>query len=929
MKFATKIRETTDQTFEVFMAIRMKSISLAPKEKWYDINTFYGNLVDRQMDILRGIHEMDADFTLDLRYIKNGGAKQGIEICYLIKTSNRNQDTLERDAERTGGEILRLLMVNLPHHQFENVVDTKQLEHLIHPFKFNRVVELSRRDSIITLDRFSEKIPSHLGFNSSLDNKSDESGPIYKNIYYVYPFSLQLDNMERLCNSLLIKDFPCMLSICLARYQLSAIDTKLLDERVSLCEKFSQLAVGIPPSGDTEKIEPILQAQARALLENTSKEYLQLQDAAFLMKVQITSEQSIQSDLVSVTGASITEHSGHPNLPFPQAMNSSFSGGYNAFEPATDEEKTNALNNLKYMEFAPWIKNHATEDQQLWINLFNVSQACTAFRLPLPTTHEFPGIDTLQYQPKPAPFDLPKEGLLLGENIHLGIRRPIYQTHHDRFRHTYVVGQTGTGKSTLFRSTIIQDIQAGHGVGVVDPHGELIEEILKAIPPEREKDVILLDPLDADRPIGLNFIETVSDNEKDFCINYLIEIFDTLYDLKVTGGPIFEQYMRNALQLLLEQPPSINVTILEVVNVFQDKDFRKCLLTTCTNRYVVNFWRKEAEKAGGEATLANVAPYITSKLSRFIYNNTLRRIVSQPKSGINFRELMDKGKILLVDLRKGLLGETNSHFIGMLLMGKLFTAALSRTNHKDKQAMKGFYLYVDEFQNLATKTFVNILSESRKYKLSLTITNQYITQLAPYIIQGILGNVGTLISFRIGSEDAELLAREFSGIVSQNDLIGLPNWHTYIRLQSQGLVNAPFDMQPYPPSVIEQPDPTERIRTASRNRYGRDKDEVENEIHKMGEIIEELAKLKEEENERQALLARKLDLSDKEVRASDIDKLELGRGAKRNLRKINIKTIDQLLSHTEKQLKKLGFDIDYLEEVVKELKVHGGALKKS
>ena len=927
--FAKKIRSKDDGTFETFMAIRLKSISLAPRESWNDLSALAGVLIDRQMDILRGIHEMNSDFTLDLRYIKKRDDNPGIEICYLIKVATEDNYSEKHGIEQVGEEILRLLMVNLPYYYFESISDIHNLEMLINPFKFNEIVEITRRDAAITLDRFSEKPPNNLGFNSAQGKTSDQPRLHLKSIYYVYPFSLQFDNMERLCNILLIKDAPCMLSVCLKRYKLSEIDESLLDERVSLCEKFSQLAVGLPPSGGTEQIEPILQAQAKALLENTSKEYLQFQDAAFQLKVQVASEREIQSDLISTVGASITEHSGHPNLPFPQAMNSSFSGGYKSFETMTPQEKNIAADNLKYMEFTPWVKTTSQENQKHWIYLFSVSQACTTFRLPLPTTHEFPGIDTLQYQPKPAPFDLPETGLLLGENIHLSIKRPIYQTHLDRFRHTYVVGQTGTGKSTLFRSAIIQDIQAGHGVGVIDPHGELIEEILKAIPPEREKDVILLDPLDLDRPIGLNFLESSNELEKDFCINYLIEIFNILYDLKVTGGPIFEQYMRNALQLLLEQPPSIKTTILEVVKVFQDSEFRSRLLTTCTNIYVVNFWRKEAEKAGGDAALRNVAPYITSKLSRFIYNNTLRRIVAQPKSAINFRELMDKGKILLVDLRKGLLGETNSHFIGMLLMGKLFTAALSRTNHKDKQTMKGFYLYVDEFQNLATKTFVNILSESRKYKLSLTITNQYIAQLPPYIIQGILGNVGTLISFRIGSEDAELLAREFSGIVSQNDLIGLPNWHTYIRLQSQGLVNAPFDMKPYPPCRIEQPDPTEKIRTASRNRYGKNKDEVENEIQKMMEMIEELAKLKEEENERQALLARKLDLTDEEVRASNIDKLELTRGARRNLRKINIETINQLLNHTEDGLKKLDLDSDYLEEIVKELTVHGGTLKKS
>lgn len=928
MHFAKKHRKAGEST-ETFLAIRLKSISMAPRQYWDNLNSLASLLIDRQMDILRGIHGIKSQFTLDLRYINNDEKMKGIEICYLIKVATEDNDSKESDAEKIGNEILRLLTINLPYYYFEKVADKKLLEHLISPFQFNDIVELTRRDDAITLDQFSEKNTNGVGFNAPPTNKKEKAPPHLENIYYVYPFSLQLDNMERLCNIMLVNQGPSMLSICLRQYELSETDDHLLNERVRQCEKFSQLAVGLPPSGDTEQIEPILQAQARALLENCSKEYLQLQDAAFLLKIQIVSDQQIQSDLVSTVGASFTEHSGHPNLPFPEAMNSSFSGGYSSFAPASKKDKKAALDNLKYLEFTPWCKSDAGNGQEHWSYLFNVSQACTAFRLPLPTTHEFPGIDTLMYQPKPAPNDLPESGVLLGENIHLSIKKPIYQAPIDRLRHTYVIGQTGTGKSTLFRSAIIQDIHAGHGIGLIDPHGELIEDILKAIPPEREEDVILFDPLDFERPIGLNFIETETDLEKDFCINYLIETFDILYDLKQTGGPIFEQYMRNALQLLLEQPPSIKMTVLETVKVFQDYEFRDQLLITCTNPYVVDFWKKEAEKAGGDAALANVAPYITSKLNRFIYNNTLRRIVAQPKSGINFREAMDKGKILLVDLRKGLLGETNSHFIGMLLVGKLFTAALSRTGTEDKENLKSFYLYVDEFQNLATPTFVNILSEARKYKLSLTVTNQYISQLPGYIIKGLLGNVGTLISFRVGSGDAELLAQEFSGVVSQNDLIGLPNWHTYVRLQSQGNVNAPFDMKTLAPETIDHPDPTEKLRKLSHFKYGREKDLVEYEIRKMSKTIEDLANATKKEKDRQALLARKLDLTDKDVLDSPINKLKLSSHINMRLKNKDIEKIHHLLNCTDDDLKEMNFDDDDRNEIIAELEVHDGALKTS
>lgn len=845
MLFAKRYRSIKDGSVDVFLAIRLKSIAMLVVDSISNQQHIINDLIDMQMDTLRGIHEMQHHFTLDLRLIRHDRNDFCIDVCILIKIPAQNQESGMQAAENVGTELLHLLSVNQKYRYFEAVTEQADLDRIIKPFSFNDIVEISRRDANITLDRINQVEQNLLGFQRHHGPAAVlESAGNQKNIYYVFPFSLQLDNLERLCNLMLISDIPCMVSVCLTKYGLSESDIELLEERVRLCEKFSQLRVNIPPSGETIKIEPILQAQAQALLENCSKEYLQYQDAAFLLKIQVAAEQPIPCDLISIVGASITEHSGHPNLPFPKTMNSMFTGGYDAHLATSDVQKKTAQDNLKYLEFTPWIPSRAQATQNHWRYLFCVSQACTAFRLPLPSSHEFPGIDTLQYQSKPAPSDIKKTGLLLGENHHLGISRRIYQDHRDRLRHTYVIGQTGTGKSTLFKSAILQDIQAGHGVGVIDPHGELIDDILKIIPPEREQDVILFDPLDTERPIGLNFVEGQTSLEKDFCINYLMEVFDTLYDLRQTGGPIFEQYMRNALQLLLEQPPSIRATVLDTVKVFQDEDFRYQLLGTCTNPFVIAFWKKEAEMVRGDASLANVSPYITSKLSRFIYNNTLRRIVSQPKSGFQAREVMDKGKILLVDLRKGLLGTTNSHFIGMLLVGKLFTAALSRTDQKDKNGLKEFYLYVDEFHNLATPTFVNILSEARKYKLSLTLTNQFVAQLPREIVHGILGNVGTLISFRVGSEDAELLRKEFSGVVSERDLLGLPNWHTYIRLQSNGMVNAPFDMRTFPSPVVDQPDPTDRIKQASRRRYGRDKDEVDAEIAKMLETIEELARAK-------------------------------------------------------------------------------------
>jgi hypothetical protein len=305
------------------------------------------------------------------------------------------------------------------------------------------------------------------------------------------------------------------------------------------------------------------------------------------------------------------------------------------------------------MGFSPWIPTISDDKNPHWRYLFNVSQASAGFRIPISIASSFPGIDTWQYQIKSAPSDLPGEGLLIGQNSLFNKSQNIYLKTDDRRQHSYIVGQTGTGKSTLFQSMIQQDIQAGEGIAVIDPHGELIEKILINIPPNRKEDVIYFNPGDLEFPIGINLLDAKGALEKDFCVNYLIETFDLLYNLRETGGPMFELYVRNCLQLLLDQPEGFYPTVLQVPKIFQDRKFRKLLLKNCSNRFVKDFWENEAEKVVDDARLENISPYVTSKLTRFVYNTMVRGVVGQRRSSINFRSTLDEKKILLVDLRKG------------------------------------------------------------------------------------------------------------------------------------------------------------------------------------------------------------------------------------------------------------------------------------
>jgi hypothetical protein len=383
----------------------------------------------------------------------------------------------------------------------------------------------------------------------------------------------------------------------------------------------------------------------------------------------------------------------------------------------------------------------------------------------------------------------------------------------------------------------VQDIENGEGVCVLDPHGDLISDILERIPPERAEDVVIFSPGDLDRPIGLNLLEYDPEypEQKSFVINEMIGIFDKLYDLKATGGPMFEHYMRNALLLIMDDPES-GSTLMEVPKVLADENFRKMKLESCSNPTVVDFWKTEAEKAGGEAALANIVPYITSKLTSFVSNEMMRPIIGQQKSAFNVRDIMDNQKILLIDLPKGIVGEMNAYLLGMIVVGKILMASLSRAN-MDPKKRKDFYLYIDEFQNFTTDSISQILSEARKYNLNLIIAHQYIGQLSKNqdtsIKDAVFGNVGTMISFKVGSDDSEFLVKEFSPVFNEYDLINIGKGTAYLKLLVDNTSSKPFSIQTiWPVMGVSRPEIAEKIRSLSKFKYGKDRRVIEAEISK-------------------------------------------------------------------------------------------------
>ena len=460
--------------------------------------------------------------------------------------------------------------------------------------------------------------------------------------------------------------------------------------------------------------------------------------------------------------------------------------------------------------------------------ILNTEELASIFHFPISTT-ETPKIKWLKAGAAPPPVNIPQEGILLGYNDYRGVKTEVRITDNDRRRHMYVVGQTGVGKSNYLQEMAKKDARAGKGFCFIDPHGDAIEDILTAIPKERAEDVIIFDPSDVARPIGINMLEydPAHPEQKTFVINEMIGIFDQLYDMKATGGPMFEQYMRNAMLLIMEHPES-GSTLMEIPKVLADEDFRRYKLEHCTNPIVRDFWLKEAEKAGGEAALANMVPYITSKLTTFISNDMMRPIIAQQKSTLNFRDIMDNGKIVLINLSKGKIGEINARLLGMVIVGKILMAALSRTDTKEEER-RDFNLYLDEFQNVTTTSIAQILSEARKYRLVLILAHQFIGQLKEEISKAVFGNVGSLVSFRVGPEDAEFLEKQFAPVFTARDIVNVDNYNCFVRLLMNNELTKPFNMKTFPPTSGDQ-EVANALKELSRLRYGRDATIVNREI---------------------------------------------------------------------------------------------------
>ena len=458
-------------------------------------------------------------------------------------------------------------------------------------------------------------------------------------------------------------------------------------------------------------------------------------------------------------------------------------------------------------------------------NILNAVELATLFHFPdqknIPTSQ----LERQDSKQVDAPRDMPNEGLFLGYNLFRGVKKAIRIALSDRQRHMYIVGQTGTGKSTFMENLAFQDMLNGDGFAYIDPHGDGAEKLMGLVPKERTEDVIYFCPADMEYPLGLNMFEYNDPDQKDFIIQETINMLYKLYDPQKQGiiGPRYEHLFRNAALTVMADPNG--GTFVDIPKLFSDDTFVKQKLKYVTDQNVLDFWLKEMPASSRSNDFGEVKAWFVSKFGAFLSNEMMRNIIGQTKSSFDLRDIMDNKKILIVNLSKGRTGDLNSKLLGMIFVMKFQAAAMSRATIDEDQRVD-FCLYVDEFQNFSTDSFATIMSEARKFHLNLIVANQFTTQLSEEIRDAVFGNVGTIVSFRVGQNDVEMLAKYFQPLFDGDDLLRVPNYNAIVRTLIGGVPTQPFSMAAVPPLAKTNPKLEEALKQLSAAKFGRPRAKV-------------------------------------------------------------------------------------------------------
>ena len=746
--------------------------------------------------MLGGLADVPGDPAFELRLVARPDPEVPLRGRLTIALLCRVVHHIPEGAERLALELWDRLRARLPLaeqylYQYVPVYDETKLEWLLEPFEVRSGVEVLRREG-------------------------REDGA-----YVVEPFTVSGTTLQTLCTAMLQSTEPVLLSIYLKPVTVSP------EEHEALRRNFDRLRRVRLPEDPEEEHHPGLgtsidgkshililpDGRRTALVEHFDQIRQALERQAFVMRLSIAYADP-----------------GDRMLPHTLASELLGSGGrYQVVETSSPESLEILRRNLRHLTVERSFPTCAPEDLPHLRCLVSGMEATWIFRLPMPDVEGVPGVPLIKLKAVP-PLQLPAEGLILGESVAMigGSRREIRLRQMDRRRHLYIVGKTGVGKSTLLEVMALQDIEAGHGVAVLDPHGDLVESILSHMPLERVDDVIVFDPSDEERPIGLNFLEAETDSQRHRIVTEFIQMLVRMYDPHQQGivGPRFQHNVRNAMLTVMLTHPG--ATLIEVVRALTDIKYVKALLPKIRDPLVRNYWEKQIAQTA-DYHKSEILDYIVSKFNRFVGDQLVRNIVGQSKSTLDFRAAMDERRILLVNLSKGKIGPESATFLGLLLLQSLLIAVLSRADQASRER-EDFCIYVDEFQTFATESFAAMLSEGRKYGLCLVMANQYLNQLPPDLQRAVFGNVGTLVAFQVGVQDAALLAQEFYPVFSEGDLMNIPRHTAAVRLLVDGVSTRPFAMKTRLSHRLPDLELAHRIKERSRQRYGRDVGAVTREI---------------------------------------------------------------------------------------------------
>lgn len=825
----------------VYFGCRLTRLASPAATGWRDERAYLIDNVSRHSELLAAlVRRSQQEIVWDLRFLALPSRETDAEASFQVVLLGRVPAAREPERPRLVRSLLSLLHSTFPELDFEELSPT-ELEVARQPFPVRHVVGIRRRCLHVHLDTVAwsgEETGSHaVGFQLGAVPAGRLAPPPAPGLFHVCPFSPRLRPQASVLDGLRGESGPVALSIRLAPARLLETELALLQRQIGHCERYGQVSLGQIPE-DLESLMPTLRQQASQHQEHQTRMLFGLRSGAALLTIEVAS-QVVLSDLTIESIGSLFSAPAGGAEPF--AANPSFtylSGGFETYQAASGAPEAFAALDLR----PPVVPGSPAGAERLPF-LFDPREAAAAFRFPSASDSPPNGVELRAWHLEPAPASLPRQGVVLGRSLGHGVPgRQVFLGEEDRLRHVYSIGQTGTGKSSLLRSMLLSDIEAGRGVCLIDPHGDLFGEILESIPPARADDVVVLDPTDTDWPVGINLLEYDTEDQRHFIVQELLGILSRLlrdeYSAAAAAefaGPMFYQHVRMNLLLTMSRPSDPG-TLLEFHAIFQSPDYWQRWLPLESSEPQLQMWvesvlsRADYLKPGeGSSTMGS---YISSKFDGFVFDPLLRLLFAQKRSTIRFDRIMDEGRILLVNLAKGLLTETNARFLGMVLLAKLQAAIMARGRRK-KSERRPFFLYVDEFQSLATSSFVGLLSEARKFGVGMVLANQFLTQVEDQrIINSILGNAGTLICFRLGQPDAKAMEPRLAPPFSASDLQGLPNFHACIATLANGDALRPFSMRTlYRGANAPQGERVRRdIVGRSRARYARPRKEVEEEI---------------------------------------------------------------------------------------------------